>query len=821
MNLSHAVFVLPLGFVNSHRVSQPSSAEAMLRRPVATPAGIFGGLICSGGLDWSQGEELLSKLPANLQREAAVDLQRLWQPVYTEWLQKWDADDDELEPEEPLSDDEVEADESPEKRARLGGAAEAPAPDDGYPQELWPAEPRQGQVGFNAVAKAFLDRCSWTSPAAGEVQLLKQQHVVARIFHPKSPVQRLLADHNTGSGKTLIMIRALDNYYLDPRAKIAVFPKDVVVDNFYLAIIEWPSRWRDYVCVRKPELACIASGSSDWKSVQHERWDINLLNPKIRGLNETTRQPLNKVLKEFCVKPTRETLEMKRAFFNGRRRKSFLASYGDESPPPAAPLRAYRFTSAGGRAAEIDENTGLPRGCIFKIGFDPETADCNPYSGKVVVMDEAHHLTRPHRLFKSQLENLRGYLGSAKNLSLLAVTGSMVEDSVKDPKALLDAVKGVAAPTCDEGYLSTHNVRGAAFPRQVPTRCADGELNEVVEEDLVQDVELTGASLVRYMYKAIQEKREGAGDAHSNLPNFTNVYVYFGSVKMPACKRAIAIHTGTHAPKFEAVVTQVVEWHRRQEKCVIHIRNRTGGKALFALLEEAGDRHDFSVADLNLRADFNAKTNSHGQHYICMMADADAGSESIEFKCVRHHVLVDVPERHADYIQRCGRTVRTNSHFDVSDSEREVRFKLMRAVLPDYAQSELGAFVLWALCGYWGGPKKVNVNSEPEPAAIEDAAQELLAAFGERGVTSVVVLLRHATVVEDVVSDLQLEAKLKKRMAAALAAIRHNPAQLRVAQSLERDTIDERRMRSLQRQAARLAPAAAKVRYHALDAGMY
>ena len=77
-----------------------------------------------------------------------------------------------------------------------------------------------------------------------------------------------------------------------------------------------------------------------------------------------------------------------------------------------------------------------------------EAAKYNPYSGKVGVMDEAHHLTRPHRLFKFQLENLRGYLRDASDLALLAVTGSMLEDNVKDLKALLDAVKGASAPLC-------------------------------------------------------------------------------------------------------------------------------------------------------------------------------------------------------------------------------------------------------------------------------------------------------------------------------------------------------------------------------------
>ena len=74
---------------------------------------------------------------------------------------------------------------------------------------------RQGQVGVNAVVKKFLQRCTWTSPSTSDVLLLEQQKTIARLMHPKSPIVRILADHNTGSGKTLIMIRALDNRYFD------------------------------------------------------------------------------------------------------------------------------------------------------------------------------------------------------------------------------------------------------------------------------------------------------------------------------------------------------------------------------------------------------------------------------------------------------------------------------------------------------------------------------------------------------------------------------------------------------------------------------
>ena len=53
--------------------------------------------------------------------------------------------------------------------------------------------------------------------------------------------------HCTGSGKTLTMIRALDNFFLDPRPKVAVFPTDAVCKNFYRELGAWPQCLR--VCL--------------------------------------------------------------------------------------------------------------------------------------------------------------------------------------------------------------------------------------------------------------------------------------------------------------------------------------------------------------------------------------------------------------------------------------------------------------------------------------------------------------------------------------------------------------------------------------------
>ena len=156
---------------------------------------------------------------------------------------------------------------------------------------FWEAGLKQGMDGFNAVTKGFLSSCpDWKSPSSGNVDLLPQQRVVATLVHPQSPVARLLADHNTGSGKTLVIIRVLDDFYFDKRAKIAVFPKDVVVDNFYLGLVEWPSRGRDYLCVQNRWLARIASERDEWKSARHLRWRISMLNKRIAQKVEAERE---------------------------------------------------------------------------------------------------------------------------------------------------------------------------------------------------------------------------------------------------------------------------------------------------------------------------------------------------------------------------------------------------------------------------------------------------------------------------------------------------------------------------------------------------
>ena len=279
---------------------------------------------------------------------------------------------------------------------------------------------------------------------------------------------------------------------------------------------------------------------------------------------------------------------------------------------------------------------GVPRGCIFKVGFDGE----NPYSGKVVLMDEGHHLTRPNKVYKSQLQSLRGYVESARNSVFVSCTGSMEADSSADPRALLDAVKGNENKALsDEGFLSSHHKRGLGFPRQRPAACADGAFSEELD-GLLQRKELSSHSLTRYLYQAIRLQKEEKPE--ETLANYTNIHVYAGSAGQPACKAQIMRYPNCR-PKFTLAVAEVIAAAKQRQKSVVMVSKRTGYKAMLWLLEAAAEKHGFHVAEYDQLADFNSTDNKYGKNFMVLLLTTEHGGESIQAFCVRVMLLLDVP----------------------------------------------------------------------------------------------------------------------------------------------------------------------------------
>ena len=95
------------------------------------------------------------------------------------------------------------------------------------------------------LGKSGADVVSPLVHGEGSCGLLPHQEFVSKLLCPSVSVTRSIINYPIGSGKTRIMIQVLDNYFLDPRAKLAIFPVSGVAKNFYLEVLRWPNRYRD------------------------------------------------------------------------------------------------------------------------------------------------------------------------------------------------------------------------------------------------------------------------------------------------------------------------------------------------------------------------------------------------------------------------------------------------------------------------------------------------------------------------------------------------------------------------------------------------
>lgn len=557
--------------------------------------------------------------------------------------------------------------------------------------EVWPTNgPQPGQVEFNshaakALAKANLG--SPRSPFAGLGMRLHQESA-AFLLHPHSPVQRLLVDHATGTGKTLIILRMLDNYFDDPRPKVVIFPKDRVCDNFYQELLKWPTRWRHYFCFNRPSDACLASGAKDWRRKKNDVWDVN--NDRSRAEAKTRGVRLEKIIRDL-IDSVRDVLEMKNSIRNGKLKSKEARIFLETNPGaplPRAPLRAFRFTTAGGGACELGRD-GWPQSPILKVGFD--TNELNPYSGKVVIMDECHNLVRPTPVYEEQLGRLRIFLHSSTRTVLAGFTGTPVGNEAKEGRLLLEVIKGEKTKEfqADEGFISSFHARASDdFPREVPVQgVPDGVLHEGMLSSLVKRHSMHGEALKRYLLKDVEfqitprllllpeEKRL------ARLANYTNMHVHYGSYYGKNRENLLA-NVKDHAPKFHAIAKSVV---KGKEKAVVMLTREMGYKVLLEVLRKTGKNKGFKVATLDELSDFNdPKRNLRGERFRIMVVESSQAGEGVQFKHVRRLYLVDVPLRHSDVVQRASRCVRMGGHAELPVEERQLAVEMHLVQFPKF-----------------------------------------------------------------------------------------------------------------------------------------
>ena len=295
-----------------------------------------------------------------------------------------------------------------------------------------------GTPGFNAFAQEQMRAAGVPSnprvlaadelkPATWVAQQTKPklqpyQETVAFLCRPQSlPSHRMLVVHRTGAGKTATMIQVCDNFFLDRRPKILLFPTNAVCESFYreLRSSKLPNRYADYL---------ERGGFADAR----------------RGLE------LPGVLRNGCVPD------------------DFLR----HPSLPSAPLRAFSYTQAGGAAS-----CGQRPNAVFKCpdgyaggypervppqgGYDDIRCGYNPFSNKIILMDEVHNLVRPSAdILRNErrmlmLQRLRQLLRTAENSTIIGLTGTPLCDVPAEAAALRVLLKGRHHQKLgDEGFVS-------------------------------------------------------------------------------------------------------------------------------------------------------------------------------------------------------------------------------------------------------------------------------------------------------------------------------------------------------------------------------
>eukprot|EP00928_Gymnodinium_smaydae_P047584 TRINITY_DN3176_c0_g2_i1.p1 TRINITY_DN3176_c0_g2~~TRINITY_DN3176_c0_g2_i1.p1 ORF type:complete len:1292 (-),score=332.34 TRINITY_DN3176_c0_g2_i1:386-4261(-) len=632
-------------------------------------------------------------------------------PVDDDWRQRWKG---------PLPAGSWIADD----RALLGRLAKRGI---GASAELMGRLPGPGQHSFNSYITARLqhagisidmpiESCSTCPP------LQPHQLSVSFLLHPASPIERLLVDHPTGCGKTREMIAVLDNYFHDPRPKVPIFPTDAVCRNFYVEMLRWPSKYRDFFCCEEPAMARQVAGldpeTGDWKTLRSHMWPLT-------SVSEAD-------LRQICTR-FRETLEMQGTFVCGKLRKCRRHQFRMKNPGeefPFGPLRALGYTSAGGSNIKLDTLTGMPLSSLFKVGFQMPWD--NVYNRKIVLMDEVHNLVRSNTRYQQQLQVLRRKLATADDCLLVGFTATPIPNEKSEGRLLLDTIKGdLHLGLFDEGFVSSFPFKPPhLFPKSYPPGVPDTPLTPAVQEQLCRNVELSGDALLSYDLHARDPDVKGRQlQVYCNMFSFGSTF-HDGTL---GCKAQVMARPDALAPKLMAIVREVSEPPSGERtKSLVLIARRSGYNAIVALMQRAGREATppFNVATMENLSEFNSPENARGERFLVLIADSAECGEGISFKAVRRQFMADVPESPAAFIQYCGRANRMYGHQVLSPEERSLTTCIYTAVLPEWMHGDALSVWCYRVFGRRGAPS----------AEVERLARQLRSRFTEVGVKGLVDL---------------------------------------------------------------------------------
>eukprot|EP00697_Spironema_sp_BW2_P001256 gnl/Spiro4/11692_TR6169_c0_g1_i1.p1 gnl/Spiro4/11692_TR6169_c0_g1~~gnl/Spiro4/11692_TR6169_c0_g1_i1.p1 ORF type:complete len:1269 (+),score=378.98 gnl/Spiro4/11692_TR6169_c0_g1_i1:59-3865(+) len=501
-----------------------------------------------------------------------------------------------------------------------------------------------GQKGFNERAdqvmravnlndESFTMHPPTANALTDDIRPQPYQRTVSFLVHPYSVASRLLMVHRTGAGKTYSMIRILDNFFFDPRPKVVIMPTLAVANNFYLELTKFPSRYRDFIHNEFPQFFKTQDASTS---------------PQV-----SDRQKIQ------CVC---DALMMRGAFVRGQLRPRYRLDRGDRCLP-AGPLRVYTYMRAGGRTVTALDKNKKPLNALIKVMWDEECR--NPYTNKIVLMDEVHNMTQEKvRVMNwlEKLEALRDMLGSAENAVVVGLTATPCCSSASEAYPLLRAIRGPhhRSPGDSiqnfEGLVSYFNSSPTSvFPRVLPHGTPALAMPHVVQVPLEstnrrvyleKETELTARRITGVLSE---------DTLLSRLSNYCTMATYYTRAGL---ERTALIETPrTFASKAFRIAEDVVRhWQTSGGKAVVMLHRLHGWKALCMVVDATARQagltvgcyppclpHELDAAPASILQRFNHPDNDNASDLGVLVVDAREAGEGCSFFAVRRLYLADVP----------------------------------------------------------------------------------------------------------------------------------------------------------------------------------
>lgn len=411
----------------------------------------------------------------------------------------------------------------------------------------------------------------------GKKQTFAYQIPVPVIIRPENPeAKKMLVLHRTGAGKTVTILKTINNFFYDVRSKFILFPKPNVRDNFYKELMTNPAHWNlfqqyaierlfnfmykegkdNYIDTIKELIIIYKEGVvKDDNDLVYKVYKTTLLPSEISGKVKSAVVDVlagekriwenmfaNTGVKENCVTKLVERLDV------------FGNSLGCITNFPWSPLRALDFKKAGTEQYSSNKPAKDQLKPIVKlpkymangdkrdfitplgIGLENEKAEINHLNDKVLILDEIHVLMSPSEtdflnIEIKNMERLRLKIKQSKNTVVVGFTATPIVDNVKDGVDLLKMIKGNENADVDNyGFVSYMNTAPEAiYPRVDPGEISLGHVTCVELKD-------SNAKIYKQKKKELQSLLNSSNNKTkekiiTRLQNYVNIDVYCGRVE--------------------------------------------------------------------------------------------------------------------------------------------------------------------------------------------------------------------------------------------------------------------------------------------------